>query len=258
MMKLPAFIVLKWYDVIDIFLVALLLYALYNLVRKTAAIKIMAGIVLILAFWKLVQVLQMELTANILGQFIGIGAIAVLIIFQPELRRLLLRVGNDNLLAGWLKGNGLKGSRGQKKTGVEAIAQAVLNLSASKTGALIVLRRKNDLIDYIETGQKLEALLSTELLEAVFSKNSPIHDGASIIAGNTIIAAGCVLPITERTDLPSTFGLRHRAAMGLAEMTDALVIVVSEERGSIYIFEGLQFESAKRKQLSEVLAKIWK
>lgn len=252
----PAFITLHWYDVIDIFLVALLLYGLYNLVRKTAAIKIIAGIVFILAFWKLVEVLQMNLTANILGQFIGIGAIAVLIIFQPELRRLLLRVGTDNLIARLLKGNGVsfnQGSGKNNKTVIDEISAAVYSLSQTKTGALIVIRQKNELTDYVETGRKLQARLSAELLESLFFKNSPLHDGAVIIDGSTILSASCVLPVTERTDLPTAFGLRHRAAMGIAEITDAVVIVVSEERGSIYVFEGVNYESSKRRELGVLL-----
>lgn len=252
----PAFITLHWYDVIDIFLVALLLYGLYNLMRKTAAIKIIAGIVFILAFWKLVEVLQMRLTANILGQFIGIGAIAVMIIFQPELRRLLLRVGTDNVIARLLKGNGIQFSGGKtsnKKTSIDEIAAAVHNLSQTKTGALIVIRQKNELTDYVETGRKLHARLSAELLESLFFKNSPLHDGAVIIDGNNIVSASCVLPVTERNDLPVAFGLRHRAAMGLAEITDSVVVVVSEERGSIYVFEGSNYESSKKSELGVLL-----
>lgn len=252
----PAFITLHWYDVIDIFLVALLLYGLYNLVRKTAAIKIIAGIVLMLAFWKLVEVMQMRLTANILGQFIGIGAIAVLIIFQPELRRLLLRVGTDNVIARLLKGNGVSfapGAGKNNKTTIDEISAAVYNLAQTKTGALIVIRQKNELTDYVETGRKIQARLSAELLESLFFKNSPLHDGAVIIDGNNILSASCVLPVTERTDLPVAFGLRHRAAMGLAEITDAVVVVVSEERGSIYVFEGLNYESAKKRELGVLL-----
>ena len=256
-MTTTLFITLRWADVIDIFLVAGLMYILYSLVRGTAAIKIMVGIVIILAFWKVVQMFQMHLTANILGQFIGMGAIAVIIIFQPELRRFLLRVGTNRFLKD-LQRFGITNifSPGSdQKTDHEVLASAVYRLSLDKTGALIAVGKKSDLSSYIDTGRKIEAIVSSEILETIFFKNAPLHDGAVIIQGNKIRAAGCVLPITDRTDIPQAFGLRHRAAMGLAEISDAVLIVVSEERGTIFLFKGTEIHSIEKQNCAEDLKK---
>ncbi|MDR9397913.1 diadenylate cyclase CdaA [Salibacter sp.] len=235
----PLFISLRLLDVIDILLVAVLLYQLYNLVKGTITIRILAGIVVVLVIWKTVEVLQMELVANILGQFIGMGAIAVIIIFQPELRKFLVRLGNHQFLRKATRGSFFNFSSMEATDELDhaEMSRAIWNLSARKTGALIVFTQRNDLSNYESTGIKLNSDFSVELIESIFYKNNPLHDGAVIIEENKIKAASCVLPVSDRQDIPSKFGLRHRAAIGISEHSDVKVITISEETGQVHFIE---------------------
>ena len=230
---LDLFIQIRIVDIIDIVLVALLLYALYRLLKGTAAISIFVGIVAIFLIWQLVNALQMELLSSILGAFVSVGFIALIIIFQPEIRRFLFTIGtqtkNGNIRA-------FRFLRKKKKNitlDTETICQACCSMSNIKQGALIVITRQNTLTDIVLTGVTIDAQISKPLLENIFFKNSPLHDGAMIITDNKIVAARCILPVTNNSEIPGHYGLRHRAAVGVSENNDCIVLVVSEETGSI-------------------------
>jgi diadenylate cyclase len=238
-MMYSLFITIRWLDVLDILLVAFLIYQLYNIVKGTVAIRIFFGIFALYLFWKLVEALKMELLSDILGQFIGVGVIALIIVFQQELRRFLLYLGNTQLfeensflrrLFGWNK----KVSD-VVKLEVREIKEATIKLSKEKTGALIVIQRDSILDAFLSGGQLIDSKLNHLLLEAIFNKHSPLHDGAVLIHDNRILSAGNVLPVSQRTDLPKHFGMRHRVAIGLSENSDAVTVIVSEETGNISV-----------------------
>ncbi len=233
-----SFITIRWLDVVDIVLVAFLIFQLYNLVKGTVAIKIFVGILAIYLLWKLVEAFQMEMLGEILGQFIGVGVIALLIVFQQELRRFLLLIGTSGFLSKKNNQGIIKKIMGQEKgieLNIDAIVEACDRMSASKTGALIVVAKKSDPSFYSSSGDKLDATLSARMIESIFFKNSPLHDGAIIIANDRIKEARCVLPVTENTKFPSEYGMRHRSAVGISENTDAIAIVVSEQTGAIAV-----------------------
>lgn len=234
---IPVFITLRILDIIDILLVAVLLYQVYRLIKGTVAINIFIAVFAVYLLWLVVKALNMELIGSILGQVIGVGVIALIIVFQQEIRRFLMIIGTRylsrrNFTLESLFSVNLKTS---SNINVEAIVTACENLSASKTGALIVIARKSELSTITEGGDILNAETSSRLLESIFFGNNPLHDGAVIIIGEKIHAARCVLPISENIYLPANFGTRHRAALGMTEKTDALVIVVSEETGEISV-----------------------
>lgn len=257
------FITFRWLDAIDILIVAILLYQFYNLVRGTAAINIFLGIVSLYLLWLLVRALNMQLLGSILGQFIGVGVLALIVVFQQEIRRFLLLLGTSGLLSGkrsplaWLR---IKGSlQSETELDVNAIITACMNMAQSYTGAIMVLTRESDLNFYVSTGDSIEADVSVKLLESIFYKNSPLHDGAVIITDNRIKATRCVLPVTEDDSFPAHLGMRHRAAVGVTETSDAVVLVVSEQTGdiSIAVDGDLQYDLSPkqlRAQLEELFA----
>ena len=244
-----------WTDVIDILLVAFLIYQLYKIIKGTVAIKIFVGILAIYLLWQLFEALQMELVAEILGQFIGVGVIALIIVFQQELRRFLLMIGTTGLdrpIARWLGVRGKKQSR--YVVDIAEITRACSRMASSLTGALIVLTKQSDLQLYASSAEKIDGLLSNDLLESVFYKNSPLHDGAVIISDNRIMYARAVLPVTDREDFPIGLGTRHRAAAGITEISDAVAIVVSEQTGTIsYSKDGQIFTKLSVEELTERL-----
>ena len=230
---LDLFIQVRVVDIIDIVLVAVLLYALYRLLKGTAAISIFIGIVAIFLIWQLVKALQMELLSTILGAFTSVGFIALIIIFQPEIRRFLFTIGAKTR-NGDLKLLRFLSRRHQSVAlDTETICQACRSMSSIKQGALIVITRQNNLTDIVLTGVGIDATISKPLIENIFFKNSPLHDGAMIITDNKIVAARCILPVTNNNDIPGHYGLRHRAAIGISETNDCIVLVVSEETGDI-------------------------
>lgn len=230
---LDLFIQVRIIDVIDIVLVALLLYGLYRLLKGTAAISIFVGIVAIFLIWQLVNALQMELLSSILGAFVSVGFIALIIIFQPEIRRFLFTIGAKTQ-SGENKFFRIFKRKKQRITlDTDSICQACKSMSDIKQGALIVLTRRNTMPDIVMTGVTIDAQISKPLIENIFFKNSPLHDGAMIITDNKIVAARCILPVTNNSDLPGHYGLRHRAAVGISENNDCIVLVVSEETGDI-------------------------
>lgn len=235
------FITIRFLDVLDILLVAFLLYQLYMLIKGTVAFNIFIGLFLVYLFWLLVRALNMELLDAFMGQFIGVGVLALIVVFQPEIRRFLLLIGSNpqvNRLLGIDKiftTSKYKSASGQQ---LKMIVRACEDMSRSKTGALIVIAQNSELKEYIRTGEKINARISDALLETIFFKNTPLHDGAVIINGNKVTAARCIMPLTNKEDLDPLLGLRHRAAIGISENTDALAIVVSEERGEISVAQG--------------------
>ncbi|MCB2195840.1 MAG: diadenylate cyclase CdaA [Bacteroidetes bacterium] len=230
-----AFITIRILDIIDILLVAFLLYQIYNLIRGTTAINIFIGIFLLYLLWLIVKALNMDLLGSILGQVIGVGVIALIIVFQQEIRRFLLIISTRYITSRGFSFEKLFsfGEKKQDHINIDAIVNACSNMSAFKTGALIAVTKRSDLLSFIRTGDMINADTSSRLLESIFFKNSPLHDGAVIIKQDKIAAARCVLPTTERIDLPPQYGMRHRAALGITEKTDAVVIIVSEETGAI-------------------------
>ncbi|MCA0431382.1 MAG: diadenylate cyclase CdaA [Bacteroidetes bacterium] len=225
-------------DVIDIFLVALLLYVAYTLAKGTNAVKIFFGFGMIYVFYFIINALELKLLSSILSKFINVGVIAIMIVFQQEIRKFLLYIGSNEFLKnnGWRKLFKL-GFNSNNNTDfnldVESIVEACFKMSKTKTGALIIIARKTDLKLYINTGDQLDSSLTSRMIENIFFKNSPMHDGALIIVENRIVATRCVLPVTEKEDFPAHYGMRHRAAVGVTESTDAIAICVSEQTGNV-------------------------
>jgi len=223
-------------DFLDILLVAGLLFIVYKAMKGTNAPYIMVGIVIIYLVWVIVKALNMELLSTILGQIISVGVIALLVIFQPELRRFLFTLGMRQKEMDFIT-RFLSIQRKHSNTNTSPVISACKDMSEDKVGALIVFRRKDDLQFIIEGGIALDATITTSLIKNIFFKNAPLHDGAVVIENNRIIAAKCILPVTQ-SNVPKSYGTRHRAAIGLSEMTDAVVLVVSEETGAISVVKG--------------------
>lgn len=255
---LESFITVNWIDVIDVLLVALLIYQLYYLVKGTVAVNILIGIILFYILWLVVKGLNMQLFGSILGKFIDVGFIALLIVFQQELRRFLLFIGTSEIFTKGKLGKGFFDFKWQvaktKELDINAIIKACKNMSENKTGALIIITRNNELKFYANTGDTIDAKVSVRMIESIFYKNSPLHDGAIIISGNTIVAARCVLPVTENINFPAHLGMRHRAAVGITENTDALAIIVSEQTGEISYSQSAELKHALTpERLREIL-----
>jgi len=228
-------------DIVDIVMVATILYQLYRLIRGTAAFSISIGIFFVYLFWLVVKALNMELISALLGQVIGVGVIALIIVFQQEIRRFLLSIGNRYMSRNRFSFDKYFPS-GVVDQDVSQIAEEIVRatevMARTHTGALIAISRTSLLDIYSEGGELLNALITDELLKTIFYKGSPLHDGAVIIQNGKIFAARCPLPSTDQTGLPAKFGMRHRAAIGLSEQSDAVVIIVSEERGKISVADG--------------------
>ena len=237
-------------DLLDIILVATVLYYTYKLLRGTVAINIFIGIILIYVLWRGTLILEMELLSSIIGGFMSVGIIALIVVFQPEIRKFLLMIGSANISNKGSFFEKIKFFKNQKlqkdSTDINSIISACYNMSKSKTGALIVLERNNNLNFLRDSGDQMNITVSQPILESIFFKNSPLHDGAIIISDNIIRATRVVLPINNETKISGKYGLRHRAAVSITERTDAIAIVVSEQNGKIsYIKNGefISFES---------------
>ena len=227
-------------DFIDIFLVALLLYYFFKLIKGTVAINIFLGIAILYLIWLLTKYLQMNLLSELLGKFLGLGVLALIIVFQQEIRRFLLMIGSTK----FNPSEKLMDKLGFKQnisntTNVDVIIDAVKSLSKTKTGALIIIKRNSSLDFLKQSGDQMDIEVNAPILESIFYKNSPLHDGAVIIEGNRITATRTVLPIYGDIKLPQTYGLRHRAAISLTQHSDAVALVVSEETGKVsYVKDG--------------------
>jgi diadenylate cyclase len=247
------FLEVSWVDIIDIALVSVLLYQVYKLIRGSIAVNIFLGILALYLVYLIVRAAQMELLTMILGQFMGVGVLAMIILFQPEIRKFLLVIGRgtefrENIfktISNWRHEYHDDFDIGQ-------VIEAVKTLKASKTGALMVFSRDTELKFYAQTGDALDAEVNKRLLLSIFNKSSPLHDGAVIIYKGRIRAARCVLPVSENDHLPPNFGLRHRAAVGMSESTDTLVLAVSEETGRLVLARnGKYLRALKLKQIEQ-------
>jgi uncharacterized protein (TIGR00159 family) len=257
---LPLFITIQLLDVIDVLLVAFILYQFYMLIRGTVAINIFIAIFSIYLIWLVVKALNMQLLGTILGQVIGVGIIALIIVFQQEIRRFLLIVGTKYMSKRFSLENLFTTNReSMSEVQIKEIIRAVVNMSKTKTGALIVISRTSALELYSENGEIINANTTTGLLESIFFKNNPLHDGAAIIIGDKIFAARCMLPLSQSNTLPANMGMRHRAAVGMTEHCDALVLIVSEESGIVSMAEfGKITRQITLKQLMKKLERDFK
>ena len=254
-----SFLQFGWADILDIGMVALLIFFLMRSIRGNSTVM---NIVLVLAFLVVAQAiastLNMRMMTVLLNALLDVGVLAIIIIFQPEIRHLLNRFAMQTGISrrtGDLF-NRLLGIKEEQlgSRSVEELAQAVRAMSAEKTGALIVIQHKSSMDEFMDTGDRFEAEISRRLIMNIFVKNSPLHDGAMIIVGNHIAAARCQLPMTNRTDIPAHFGMRHRAAIGLSEDTDADIIVVSEEDGAVrFVRSGEVTEIESMQELRQLL-----
>jgi len=257
------FLSVGWIDLIDIIAVSLLLYYIYKLMRGSVAVKIFGGFLSLYLIYLVVRAAQMELLSIILGQFMGVGVIAVIILFQQEIRKFLLLIGKSTSLNRdtfykslfiWRKDESFQFN-------ITPIIDACKSMSGTSTGALLVFSRDSELKFYVDSGDKINADISSRLILSIFSKYSPLHDGAVIIYNGRISAARAILPVSENDNLPAQYGLRHRAAIGMSEVTDTLIIVVSEETGQMslarhgYIWHNLSALELRRK-VNEYLFEI--
>lgn len=231
------FLEVTWVDILDIIAVTLLLYQVYKLMKGSIASKVFLGFLFLYLTYLMVNAADMELLSAILGQFMGVGVLALIILFSPEIRKFLLIIGKsttfnrENLFKNlpWKKQNQ------DDRFDVNPVIDAAKTLGGTNTGALIVFSRESELKFYVDSGDRIDGLVSKRLLLSIFDKNSPLHDGAVIINKGRISAARCILPVSDLDNLPAQFGLRHRAAIGMSETTDTLVLVVSEETGQMSI-----------------------
>ena len=252
------FIEFSFLDILDIVLVAILLYYVYKLLKGTVAINIVIGIAFIFLIWTITQALKMEMLSGILGYLLSGGVIALIIVFQQEIRKFLLMIGTTNYTnkKGFLNQLKFLQSEITIETETGKILKACSNMSKTKTGALIVIERTNSLDFLINNGDAMNALVNEVILESIFFKNSPLHDGATIIRDNYVVATRVVLPISDSTKIPARFGLRHKAAIGITEKTDAVCLLVSEETGEIsYIKDGEFVLHESYDELNEKLRK---
>lgn len=224
-------------DVVDIIFVALLIYYIYNLIKNTLAVNLLLGMLIILIFYFIVETLNMRLLATIINKFMSVGIIALIIIFQPEIRRFLLLIGKNTFLqknrAWWGYLFGSKEIERDNLVRIKPIIDACKSMKKSRTGALIVFVKFYDDQLFANSCEMIDSKISKRLLESIFQKYSPLHDGAVVIAENKIKSASCILPLTDNDQLPPQFGLRHRAGIGVSETTDAVAVIVSEETGEI-------------------------
>lgn len=239
-------------DILDILAVSFLLYQVYKLMKGSVAIRIFLGFLFLYLIYLVVRAIDMELLSAILGQFMGVGVIAVIILFQQEIRKFLLMLGKTTFFN---RDNFFKNIWSKEEItdlNITQVVEAAKSMGGSNTGALIVFSRDTELKFYAESGDIIDAEVSKRLLLSIFNKYSPLHDGAVIIHNNRIKAARCVLPVTERENLPAQFGMRHRAAVGMSEVTDTLILVVSEETGQMSAAKnGIVFHNLSGQEIRE-------
>ncbi len=256
------FISFGWADLLDIIMVATIIFLLIRSIKGDATVlNIVIILVVLLIMQAVVSALNMRMTTVLLNTLLDVGVLAIIILFQPEIRHLLNRFAIQSGIArrsGQLF-NRLLGIKEEKmgSQSAEELGEAVRAMSAEKTGALIVLQHKSSLDEYMNTGDRFEADINRRLITNIFFKNSPLHDGAMIIVGDHIAAARCQLPMTNRTDIPAHYGMRHRAAIGLSEDTDADILVVSEETGNVSYVHGGEIHTVNSMaELREILASV--
>ncbi|MBQ1973275.1 MAG: diadenylate cyclase CdaA [Paraprevotella sp.] len=223
-------------DLIDILLVSLLLYYSYKIMKESRSLNVFYGVLIFVAFWLLIsRILNMRLLGSVLDQLVNVGALALIVLFQEEIRKFFYTIGTHQRVQNILKHIRGEKHKKQSREDIIPIVMACINMSKQKVGALIVIERNLPLNDIIRSGEMIDAQINQRLIENIFFKNSPLHDGAMIISNQRIKAAGCILPVSHSMNIPKELGLRHRAAMGVSQETDALAIIVSEETGHISI-----------------------
>lgn len=232
-------------DAIDILLVAMLLYYAWRLMKSSGSLNVFYGIMVFVIIWIVVsQMLEMKLLGSIFDKLVSVGVLALIILFQEEIRRFFLTLGSQrrlNFLTRYFVKNKTNIAEEHEDQQIMRIVLACDSMSKSMMGALIVIEREMSLGDVIKSGEIIDANISTELIKNIFFKNSPLHDGAMIISHNRIIAAGCILPVSHNLNIPKELGLRHRAALGITSQSDAIAIIVSEETGAISVTQGGEF-----------------
>ncbi len=254
------FLPVRIWDILDILIVGYLMYQIYRLLRGNIAFNIFIGVLTLYVIWWLVNELQMDLLSAVLDQFVSVGVIIIIIIFQPEVRRFLLFLGSTTLrqrsnFLGRLIYRNLEGSQ-QRNSDIEALKEAMVRMSRRKTGALIVVADNTNLEGIVNSGTPLDAQISQPLIESIFNKQSPLHDGAVIIDNGKIIAASVILPVSENPRLPQSAGLRHRAGVGITEKARVASFIVSEENGNIsFASEGILRLKISEEELEELLRK---
>ena len=233
-------------DIIDIVLVALMLFYIYRLMKESRSLNVFMGILMFIVFWLVVsQVLEMKLLGSILDKLVSVGVIGLIILFQEDIRKFLYNLGAHQRMQALrrLFSNNDKGlNEEQIKQTIMPIVMSCMSMSKKKVGALIVIQRATPLDDIVATGERIDAAISQQLIENIFFKNSPLHDGAMVIARQRIRAAGCILPVSHNLDIPKELGLRHRAALGITHESDCIAIVVSEETGGISVAIRSEFQ----------------
>ena len=232
---------LEWNDVLEILLLAVMIYYVILWIKRNRAWTLLKGIAMLVAFSIAAYVLRLTTISWILSKLLNAGLLAILILFQPELRKALEELGRKNPIGNWFN---LDESRVVDKSfsneTIDAIVKATFDMGKVKTGALIVIEQEYDLTDYIKTGIELDAMISSQLLVQIFEHNTPLHDGAAIIRGNRIVSATCYLPLSNNMDISKELGTRHRAGLGISEVTDSVTIIASEETGKISLAVGGQ------------------
>ena len=247
-------------DVLDILIVAVLLFELYKLTKGTAAVKIFWVLALLFVIWEVVSYFHFTMLSALMGEIMSVGVLAIIILFQPEIRKFLLYIGDGRVMHFFSERFAKQTKTSAYTEEIEAVKSSCRHMSATKTGALIIFARQTPLDEFLNTGEVIDAKPSAELLENIFFKNSPLHDGAVIIKDHRIAAARCILPVSKHRDLPQELGLRHRSALGATEFTDAIAVVVSEQTGNISICHNGELtrdytSSTLRQALEEMLTK---
>ena len=243
-------------DIIDIFLVALMLYYVYRLMKESRSLNIFSGIMVFIVIWLFVsKILSMRLLGSILDKLVSVGVLALIILFQEEIRKFLYSLGGHERIKRLTRYFMPANKNEEDKETILPLVMACMNMARGKVGALIVIERGAPLNDIADTGERIDARISQRLIENIFFKNSPLHDGALLISKKRIKAAGCILPVSHNNDIPKSLGLRHRSALGISQSSDALAIVVSEETGNISVAIKGEFKlRLSAEELERVLA----
>ena len=247
-------------DIIDIVLVALMLYYCYRLMKESRSLNVFIGIMVFIVTWLFVsQILEMRLLGSIMDKLVSVGVIVIIIIFQDEIRKFLYNLGAHQRVRSLVKvfkNDDKSSERSTDKETIIPIVMACMNMARRKVGALIVIERNSPLDDIVATGDVIDAAINQRLIENIFFKNSPLHDGAMVIARKRIKAAGCILPVSHNVDIPKELGLRHRAAMGISQESDAIAVVCSEETGRISVAINGNFQlRLSAEELESILTK---
>lgn len=247
-------------DAIDILCVACLLYYVYKLMKASGSLNIFYGILVFIVTWSMVaQMFEMKMLGSIFNSLVNVGVIALIVIFQEEIRRFFLTLGSHRRIPALARFFSFKGqsSDDEDEKSILPIVMACDSMSKNLMGALIIIEREMSLSDIVISGEDIDAKINTELIKNIFFKNSPLHDGAMVIRRNKIVAAGCILPVSHSMNIPKDLGLRHRSALGITQQSDAIAIIVSEETGAISVAQHGEFQlRLATNELENILSSI--